>query len=215
MTRRNVAALLASAARGAADEGPSPAPFRSPRAGSGGVKTNRRAAEAPEATYAGPGFRLVRCMPHLKRREADDAVSAGRVRVNGELVRPSRRVVSGDVVTLDGKKMHWEPYAAACDAALGDAGDAFAYLKYNKPRGVTCTMEASQRSSMMYALKDEIRALGGTRVFPVGRLDRDSSGGAAGLSRSPVSTVRRVEQPRPDETSNVRTAPSESVKSAP
>jgi ribosomal 50S subunit-recycling heat shock protein len=37
-------------------------------------------------------------MPHLKRREADDAVSAGRVKVNGELVRPSLRVRSGDVV---------------------------------------------------------------------------------------------------------------------
>ena len=44
---------------------------------------------------------MVRCMPHLKRREADDAVSAGRVLVNGALVRPSRRVVHGDVVTLD------------------------------------------------------------------------------------------------------------------
>ena len=54
-------------------------------------------------------------------------------------------------------------------------------------------MESSQRSSMMYSLKDELKVLGsipnaaalrnkghgsGTsvRVFPVGRLDRDSSG---------------------------------------
>ena len=70
------------------------------------------------------------------------------------------------------------------------------YLKYNKPRGVTCTMEPSQRSSMLYALKDELKVLaeakarllnddaskrdvkigGPARVFPVGRLDRDSSG---------------------------------------
>ena len=34
--------------------------------------------------------------------KADDAVSAGRVRVNGELVRPSLRVRSGDAVTLAG-----------------------------------------------------------------------------------------------------------------
>ena len=69
------------------------------------------------------------------RREADDAVSAGRVRVNGELVRPSLRVRSGDAVTLDGKRMNWEPFAQACEADLGAAGSSFVYLKYNKPRG--------------------------------------------------------------------------------
>ena len=166
-------------------------------------------------TYSGSGFRLVRCMPHLRRREADDAVSSGRVKVNGQFVRPSRRVVSGDVVTLDGKTMDWEPFAAAVEADIASlsprdepsssgsnstnstrSSSRFVYLKYNKPRGVTCTMEPSQRSSMLYALKDELKVLaeakarllnddaskrhrkigGPARVFPVGRLDRDSSG---------------------------------------
>ena len=58
-----------------------------------GESVERRAAGA---SYEGDGFRLVRCMPHLKRREADAAVSAGRVLVNGELVlRPSQRVRGG------------------------------------------------------------------------------------------------------------------------
>ena len=144
----------------------------------------------------------MRCMPHLRRREADAAVSGGRVRVNGVLVKPSRRVVAGDVVTLDGKKMDWEPFANAAESAivggslLGSTPNKsrFVYLKYHKPRGVTCTMEPSQKSSMLYALKDELRWLTETRrrslssvgdrasrgaplrVFPVGRLDRDSSG---------------------------------------
>ena len=140
----------------------------------------------------------------LRRREADDAVSAGRVRVNGSLVRPSLRVRGGDVVTLDGKTVEWEPFAVAAEAAVdgGSGGSGgFVYLVYNKPRGVTCTMEHSQQSSMLYALKDELRALSGggggirnddrrrsssnvrsksvtngRRVFPVGRLDRDSDG---------------------------------------
>ena len=135
-------------------------------------------------------------MPALRRREADEAVSAGRVRVNGALVKPSFRVRSGDVVTLDGKALDWEPFAAATEGSIGGE-NGFFYLKYNKPRGVTCTMEASQRSSMMYALKDELKVLGSipggaaslrtkanagpkgvgsARVFPVGRLDRDSDG---------------------------------------
>jgi ribosomal 50S subunit-recycling heat shock protein len=75
-------------------------------------------------TYSGSGFRLVRCMPHLRRREADDAVSSGRVLVNGQLVRPSRRVVSGDVVTLDGKAMDWEPFAAAVEADIADTSSS-------------------------------------------------------------------------------------------
>ena len=168
------------------------------------TKNDANSAEKTETllTYSGSGFRLVRCMPHLRRREADDAVSSGRVLVNGQLVRPSRRVVSGDVVTLDGKAMDWEPFAAAVEADIADTSSSrsnsthsthssrFVYLKYNKPRGVTCTMEPSQKSSMLYALKDELKVLaearrkqnggaslgGSARVFPVGRLDRDSSG---------------------------------------
>ncbi|ACO70152.1 predicted protein, partial [Micromonas commoda] len=105
------------------------------------------------------------------RREADEAVSAGRVRVNGALVKPSFRVRSGDVVTLDGKALDWEPFAAATEGSIGaHAGsNGFFYLKYNKPRGVTCTMESSQRTK-------PAKGVGSARVFPVGRLDRDSSG---------------------------------------
>ena len=152
-------------------------------------------------------------MPHLKR-QADAAVSAGRVLVNGAL-GPSRRVLDGDVVTLDGRVMRWEARARAVEAGLGDpigdgSGDpgrhAFVYLKYHKPRGVVCTMEPSRADSLLFALKDELTALGRAkraddaasadhagaratrgakararrvkpaRVFPVGRLDKESSG---------------------------------------
>ena len=202
MTSRNVDALAAFFARR----------IKNADASSDAAKTET------SVTYSGSGFRLVRCMPHLRRREADDAVSSGRVKVNGQFVRPSRRVVSGDVVTLDGKTMDWEPFAAAVEADIASlsprdepsssrsnstnstnstrSSSRFVYLKYNKPRGVTCTMEPSQRSSMLYALKDELKVLaeakarllnddaskrdvkigGPARVFPVGRLDRDSSG---------------------------------------
>ena len=156
------------------------------------VSESSKESSTASVTYSGTGFRLVRCMPHLRRREADDAVSAGRVLVNGALVKPSRRVISGDVVTLDNKKMDWEPFAESTERGVEDASGDFIYLKYHKPRGVTCTMEPSQKSSMLYALKDELNALtkmrrkknpsgmskqsAQVRLFPVGRLDRDSSG---------------------------------------
>ena len=84
-----------------------------------------------------------------------------------------------------------EPSSSRSNSNARDPSSRFVYLKYNKPRGVTCTMEPSQKSSMLYALKDELKvlaearrkqnggaSLGGqsSRVFPVGRLDRDSSG---------------------------------------
>ena len=166
---------------------PSPSPSASERAANDVTRRNvdvlrdlvratpRDVDEKTKTAYAGEGFRVVRCMPHLKRREADDAVSAGRVLVNGELVRPSRRVVHGDVVTLDGKAMDWEPYAQSVESELGDA--RFVYLKYNKPRGVVCTMSDTERTSMFHALHHERKALGkDVRLFPVGRLDKDSSG---------------------------------------
>lgn len=127
--------------------------------------------------YEGDGFRLVRCMPHLKRREADAAVSAGRVLVNGELVRPSQRVKAGDVVTLDGKVMLWEAYARRVEEEIAnDATSSFVYLLYNKPRGVVCTMEPHQRTSLHFALERERARMKKIRIFPVGRLDKDSSG---------------------------------------
>ena len=159
---------------------------RNLRAISDVAKTLARRGEASRLSggegerYEGDGFRLVRCMPQLKRREADAAVSAGRVLVNGELVRPSQRVRGGDVVTLDGRVMRWEPYARAVEAELRDdaAGGTsrFVYLAYNKPRGVVCTMEPGQRTSLHYVLERERKRLNGARVFPVGRLDKDSSG---------------------------------------
>ena len=155
VTRRNVEALVSSGGDGDMGGEDYQAPFRAgkPRRGRGRSSGPEEGQSYRTVKYTGEGFRLVRCMPQLKRREADDAVSAGRVRVNGDLVRPSLRVRSGDVVTLDNKPMNWEPFAQACEADLGAAGSGFVYLKYNKPRGVTCTMEAAQRSSMLFALQ--------------------------------------------------------------
>ena len=222
---RNVAHLLLLPDRAAANDAPpSDAaslaasddatctfPLSSPSSSSSSSSSTR----GGRVRYLGSGFRLVRCMPHLKRREADAAVSAGRVLVNGALVRPSRRVLDGDVVTLDGRVMRWEARANAVEAGLGDpigdgSGDsgrhAFVYLKYHKPRGVVCTMEPSRADSLLFALNDELTALGRAkraddaasadhagagatrgakararrvkpvRVFPVGRLDKESSG---------------------------------------
>ena len=115
----------------------------------GGGAGARRASEGQgksrgSAVYTGPGFRVVRCFPRLARREADKAVSDGRVTVNGVVVAPSWRVRCGDVVRLDGKVAHWEELAEAAEGRAADDSEGsftFSYAKYYKPTGITCTTD--------------------------------------------------------------------------
>jgi len=90
------------------------------------------------------------------RREADKWIDAGRVTCNGLVAALGTRVVDGDEVCIDG-----EPIGAKKKQI---------YLALNKPVGVTCTTEAH--------VEDNIIDLVGypERIFPIGRLDKDSEG---------------------------------------
>jgi 23S rRNA pseudouridine2604 synthase len=90
------------------------------------------------------------------RREADQWIEAGRVTINGRVARLGDRVVSGDIVARDGKVIPW--------------GNRPIYIKFHKPLGVTTTCELD--------VPDNIIAYIGhaQRIFPIGRLDKDSSG---------------------------------------
>jgi len=129
--------------------------------------------------YTGPGFRVVRCFAHLSRREADKIVAEGRVKVNGKVVSPSWRLNGGDVLTLDDKRIDWEKLAITNDDSNSNqlAGN---YFIYNKPMGVTSTMDRNDRRSLANSLlpvmmKDD-HNVKNTKLFPVGRLDADSAG---------------------------------------
>jgi 23S rRNA pseudouridine2604 synthase len=90
------------------------------------------------------------------RREADAWIAAGRVTVNGAKGELGTQVRAGDVVLVDG-----EPLPARRKSV---------YLALHKPRGITCTTER--------AVPDNIVDFVGhpERIFPVGRLDKDSEG---------------------------------------
>jgi len=92
------------------------------------------------------------------RRKSAELVKSGRVSVNGETVLvPSREVSGKDKVTVDGKKA---------------APERFVYVAVNKPIGFTCTLKDRFAEKKVTDLVP--RFLG--RLYPVGRLDRDSSG---------------------------------------
>ena len=90
------------------------------------------------------------------RRQADQWISDGRVRINGQLVGLGSQVQAGDRVEVDGK--------------LVEARSATVYLALNKPIGITCTTERHVAGNIIDFVRHP------QRIFPVGRLDKDSEG---------------------------------------
>lgn len=93
------------------------------------------------------------------RRAAEDLIRAGRVRVNGEVVREvGAKATDEDRIEVDGTTLRTEPLT---------------HLILYKPIGtVTTTSDPQGRRTVL----DLIGAKAGVRVFPVGRLDYDTAG---------------------------------------
>jgi 23S rRNA pseudouridine2604 synthase len=90
------------------------------------------------------------------RREADAWIAAGRVTVNGRPGALGTQVGEGDHVQVDGKPLPERRKGI--------------YLALNKPRGITCTTERDVPGNIVDFVGHR------ERIFPVGRLDKDSEG---------------------------------------
>lgn len=118
---------------------------------------------APPAEESVEGMRLNKYVAHCgicSRRQAADLVKEGQVSVNGEVVRePFYQIQPGDVVRYKGKVIRPEEQKV--------------YLLLNKPKGVISTVQDEKgRKTVIDLIKDKVKE----RVFPVGRLDRDTTG---------------------------------------
>jgi 23S rRNA pseudouridine2604 synthase len=96
------------------------------------------------------------------RREADRLIAEGRVTVNGMRARVGAEVGEGDEVKVDGQGLR------ARTAAKGQRRHV--YIVLNKPVGVTCTTESSVKDNIVDFVGHQ------ERIFPIGRLDKDSEG---------------------------------------
>jgi 23S rRNA pseudouridine2605 synthase len=94
------------------------------------------------------------------RRDAAEMVKQGKVKVNNELMLdPGYRVQPYDIVTIAGKKL--TPQKGRV------------YILLNKPKGyITTTEDPEGRRTIMDLVDDA----GPERLFPVGRLDRNTTG---------------------------------------
>jgi 23S rRNA pseudouridine2604 synthase len=97
------------------------------------------------------------------RREADRLIAERRVTVNGEPAGIGTQVQEGDEVRIDGQGLK-------ARAAAPKGKRRHAYIALNKPVGITCTTEASVKGNIVDFVGHQ------QRIFPVGRLDKDSEG---------------------------------------
>ena len=96
------------------------------------------------------------------RREADKLIAARRVTVNGAMAGIGAVVGADDEVRIDGQPLR------ARSAKAGKRRHVSIAL--NKPVGVTCTTESSVKCNIVDFVDHE------QRIFPIGRLDKDSEG---------------------------------------
>ena len=83
-------------------------------------------------------------------------VVSGAITINGRVAKLGDRVGPEDVIAREGQVIPW--------------GKAPVYIKYHKPVGVTTTSES-------HVERNIIEEIGyPERIFPIGRLDKDSSG---------------------------------------
>jgi 23S rRNA pseudouridine2604 synthase len=92
------------------------------------------------------------------RRDADRFIEQGNVFINGKRASVGDQVVAGDTVRVNGQII--EPQDA----------DDFVFIVLNKPVGIVSTTESSEKNNIVDFVSH------GVRIFPIGRLDKDSQG---------------------------------------
>jgi len=108
-------------------------------------------------------MRLNRYVAHCgiaARRKCDEFIKDGLVKVNGKvIIEPGFRVKDSDKVSFKGKKI--QPITNRV------------YVLMNKPKNViTTTNDEKGRKTVMDIVKSKVKE----RVYPVGRLDRNTTG---------------------------------------
>ena len=106
-----------------------------------------------------PGIRLNKYIAergYCSRREADRLIAEGRVSIDGRVGTLGDRVLEGTRVRVD-------------NIEIGEK-EKRVYIALNKPRGIVCTDDPREPMNVIDYIGYP------TRIFPVGRLDKDSEG---------------------------------------
>lgn len=124
----------------------------------------QKAVAAP--TVAAPAFEQMPLNKYIahsgvcSRRDAVELIKNGKVKVNNELItEPGHKIQMKDAVTVSGKKIH--------------PVKNLVYILLNKPKDyLTTTDDPQQRKTVLDLIQNATKE----RVYPIGRLDRNTSG---------------------------------------
>ena len=94
------------------------------------------------------------------RRKAEELILGGHVKVNGKTAILGDKVLPTDKVVVRGKRI------------VVPKGGNYRYIMLNKPRGFITTMNDERGRKCVAQLVENV----GERVYPIGRLDKDSEG---------------------------------------
>lgn len=94
---------------------------------------------------------------YCSRREADKLLEQGRITINGKIPELGTKVYPTDTIHVNGK-------------LITTKEDPKIYLALNKPVGIECTTNQSVKGNIVDFVNYH------ERIFPVGRLDKDSEG---------------------------------------
>ena len=94
------------------------------------------------------------------RRKAEELISQGLVKVNGKVAKLGDKANDRDVIMVDGERVRYSKKRRKI------------YIMLNKPRGFITTMNDERGRKCVAQLVENV----GERVYPIGRLDKDSEG---------------------------------------
>lgn len=93
---------------------------------------------------------------YCSRREADRLIEQGKVTVNHETALMGQKITMNDIVEIDGRQIKRE--------------EEQILLAFNKPVGVECTSDLTNKDNIIDYINYE------KRIYPIGRLDKNSQG---------------------------------------
>ncbi|MDD6060418.1 MAG: pseudouridine synthase [Ruminococcus sp.] len=97
---------------------------------------------------------------YCSRRKAEELISNGRVKLNGRPIKLGDKCTYKDLITIDGERIYLT------------RKKNYIYLMMNKPRGYVTTVSDELERKCVMDLLEGLEE----RVYPVGRLDRNSEG---------------------------------------
>jgi pseudouridine synthase len=155
----------------------------------------RAPRKPPEAEVSSPttGVRLQKALADAgvgPRRDCEQLVFDGHVRVNGKVVRTLPHFIepARDFVEVRG-----EPVDLNARAEVGEEGPRSVYVLLNKPKGViTATRDPGGRRNVLDFVPRSVAT--GRHLKPVGRLDGDSTG--LMLLTDDEDLVRKLSHPK-------------------